>query len=44
MPANRKKRFYTSRLPKNEEIGDIFVISSSDFQLFGRSNLAGRYL
>ncbi len=26
MPANRKKGFfYTSCLPKNEEIGDIFV-------------------
>jgi hypothetical protein len=25
VPANKKKRFYTSRLPKNEEIGCIFV-------------------
>jgi hypothetical protein len=26
-PANRKKGFYTSRLPKNEEIGGIFVFN-----------------
>jgi len=25
-PAKRKKRFYTSRLPKNDEIGEIFSI------------------
>jgi hypothetical protein len=25
VPANRKKGFYTSHLPKNEEIGGIFV-------------------
>ncbi len=24
-PANRKRGFYTSRPPKNEEIGGIFV-------------------
>jgi hypothetical protein len=25
VPANRKKGFYTSRLPKNEDIGGILV-------------------
>jgi hypothetical protein len=28
--ANRKKGFYTSRLPKNEEIVSIFVFSGSE--------------
>jgi hypothetical protein len=27
-PANRKSGFYTSMLPKNEEIREIFVLSS----------------
>jgi hypothetical protein len=31
VPANRKKAFHTSRLPKNEEIGGIFVFSGSEF-------------
>ncbi len=26
-PANRKAGFYTSRLPKSEEIREIFVLS-----------------
>jgi hypothetical protein len=30
VPANGKKGFYTSSLPKNEEIGDIFVLSASE--------------
>jgi hypothetical protein len=30
VPANRKKGFCTSRLPINEETGDIFVISGSE--------------
>ncbi len=28
--ANRQNGFYSSRLPKNEEIGDIFVFSGSE--------------
>jgi hypothetical protein len=28
--VNRKKGFYTSRLPKNVEIGGIFVFSGSN--------------
>jgi hypothetical protein len=30
VPANRKKRFCKSRLPKNEMIGGTFVFSSSE--------------
>jgi hypothetical protein len=30
VPANRKKGFYTSRLPKNEKIEGIFAFSSSE--------------
>ncbi len=30
VPANRKKGFYKSHLPKNEEIGGIFVFSDSE--------------
>jgi hypothetical protein len=33
-PANRKKGFYRSRLPKNEEIGGILVFSGSELELF----------
>jgi hypothetical protein len=34
---NRKKGFYTSRLPKNEKIGGIFVFSGSElFKLFSK--------
>jgi hypothetical protein len=29
VPANRKKGFYASRLPKNEEIGGFFVFKGS---------------
>ena len=29
-PANKKKGFYTSRLPKNHEIEEIFVLSSKE--------------
>jgi hypothetical protein len=28
--ANRKKGFHESRLPKNEEIGSIFVVRGSE--------------
>jgi hypothetical protein len=31
-PANRKKGFYTSRLPKNDEIRGIFVESSKELR------------
>jgi hypothetical protein len=36
VPTNRNKVFYTSRLPKKEEIGGIFVFSGSEqnFELF----------
>ncbi len=38
VPANRKKGFYTCRLPKNEEIGGIFVFSGSElYTLFKNS-------
>jgi hypothetical protein len=30
VPANRKNGFDTSRLPKNEETGGIFVFSGSE--------------
>jgi hypothetical protein len=30
VPANRKKGFYTSRLPKNEEVGGVFVFIGSE--------------
>jgi hypothetical protein len=30
VPANMKKGFYTSQVPKNEDIGVIFVFSSSE--------------
>jgi hypothetical protein len=30
-PVYRKKGFYTSCLPKNEEIGEIFVLKSKEF-------------
>ncbi len=35
-PSNWKKRFYTSRLPKNKEIGGIFVqyLVANNFELF----------
>jgi hypothetical protein len=37
MPAKMKKVFYTSRIPKNEEIGGIFVSSGSqNFKLFSK--------
>jgi hypothetical protein len=29
-PANRKKGFYTSHLPKNKDIGDVFVFSDPE--------------
>jgi hypothetical protein len=31
-PANRKKGFYTSRLPKNDEIRGIFVEAAKNFE------------
>jgi hypothetical protein len=34
--ANRKKGFYTSRLPQNEAIGGIFVFSGSELKLFSK--------
>jgi hypothetical protein len=37
VPANRKKGFYISRLPKNGEIGGIFVFRGSEnFKLFSK--------
>jgi hypothetical protein len=34
-PANRKKAFYTSRLPKNEESRGIYVYEAAkNFELF----------
>jgi hypothetical protein len=29
-PANRKKGFYTIRVPKKQEVGGIFVFSGSE--------------
>jgi hypothetical protein len=36
-PANRKKGFYTSLLPKNEEIGKAFLyLAAQNFELFSK--------
>ncbi len=34
VPANRKKGFYTSRLPKNEETEGILYLAAQNYKLF----------
>jgi hypothetical protein len=38
--ANRKKGFHTSCLPKNEEIGDIFVFSGSELHTLFKNSIS----
>jgi hypothetical protein len=35
-PANRKEGFYTSRQPKNEEIGGILYLATQNFEFFSK--------